>query len=219
MLIDKPSKMTSHDVVFKIKKNLQNKYPEQKIKVGHAGTLDPLANGLLVVLIGTETKNSDKYMAGDKEYVFNVLFGIKTKTGDIDPLEIKNKKLKIKNKIHKSKLKEIIESLKGKVELKVPAYSAIKVKGKKLYNLARSGKIKESDIPTRVFEIYSIKLLDLYENTAKIKINCSKGTYIRSIGEEIGKRMGIDSCIFNLRRTKSGTFNIKNAIKLEEFIW
>jgi tRNA pseudouridine55 synthase len=221
LLIDKPAYMTSHDVVFLIKKKLENDL-KQKIKVGHAGTLDPLATGLLVVLVGKETKNSNLYMSQVKEYETEILFGIKTETGDIDfenyKLQNPNYKQNFKFQVSNFKLAKILNSLKGKQKLKVPAYSAIKIKGKKLYELARKGKLEEKNLPEKEFEVFDIKLLDINKNIAKIRVNCSKGTYIRSIGEEIGKRLEIDSVIFNLRRTKSGKFNIKNAINLEEFL-
>lgn len=221
LLIDKPSGLTSHDVVFIVRKELKKLTNGKKIKVGHAGTLDPLATGLLIILIGNATKQSENIMQGDKEYEFNLLLGIKTETGDIDFENFKtqnpNYEHLFKNQVSKSKLKNVLNSLKGELKLKVPSYSAVKIKGKKLYELARKNKINENELPIRTSTIYSIKLLDFIPPIAKIRINCSKGTYIRSIGVEIGKRLNINSVVFNIRRVKSGKFNIKNAIKLQNY--
>lgn len=208
--------MTSQDAVNIVKRNLG------VTKVGHAGTLDPLATGLLVVLVGDATKVSQYLLEEEKGYTAEVCLGLTTNTWDLEG-NITDKKDVDKNIITIDLIDKVLEEMKGDITLPVPMHSAIKVSGKKLYDLARDG--KEVDIPDRNYFIYELKRISDLEylkeegiTICKFLIDCkvSKGTYIRSLCKEIGLRMGYPSFMTALRRTSSGAMNVKNAVKLEE---
>lgn len=206
LIVDKPNGITSHDVVNKLRKVLGTK------KIGHTGTLDPIATGVLVLCIGDCTKASNYLISDNKTYDVKLKFGIKTDTGDITGKVLEEKNVKISN----DKIKETIKSFIGKQEQIPPIYSAIKVNGKKLYEYARKG--IEVEIPKRKIEIYSIviKEINLKENTLVLTVNCSKGTYIRTLCEDIGKKLDTVATMLELRRIKSGNFEIENSVKLED---
>ena len=208
ILINKPKGCTSHDVVNKIK-HLVNE------KVGHTGTLDPNATGLLPILIGQGTKLSYYLINHDKEYEVTLKLGIKTDTLDsegniIGEQNMNNRILNVDN------VKNTIQSFIGKQEQVPPIYSAIKVNGKKLYEYAR--KNIEVEVKPREIEIYSINLKEINKNEKMINfiVHCSKGTYIRSLCEDIAKKMGTIGYMKELNRTKVGIFNIEESIKIEE---
>lgn len=216
ILIDKAKGVTSFDVIRKLRRKLGIR------KMGHAGTLDPLASGLLLIGVGEGTKELKNLIGLDKEYEAEVLLGIATTTADmegeiIDMVE--NGKLK---KISKEETERVLDSLVGIVDLPVPVYSAIKRGGESLYKKARRG--EKVDPPIKKMEIKNIKLLSFGFGTAntefedkivlKIRLKVSSGTYIRSIAEEIGRRLGVPAVIKELRRTKVGDFDVKNAEKL-----
>lgn len=204
LLIDKPKGITSHDVVSIIRKKLGIK------KVGHTGTLDPIATGLMVVLTGKYTKLSN-YLTNDyKEYIATVKLGVKTDTLDITGKVLESKKCFIT----KEKLEEVLKSFEKEYEQTVPIFSAVKINGKKLYDYAREN--KEVDLPTRKVEVRKIKLLDFKEDEFSFQVLVSKGTYIRSLITDICTSLEVIGTMKDLRRVRQGIFDIKDSYKLEE---
>lgn len=196
---------TSHDVVAVVRKIFNMK------RVGHTGTLDPDAEGVLPICIGKATKLSDYIMSGKKSYRTVLKLGISTTTDDAsgEVLEVKEVEA------DKQKILETILSFKGEIEQIPPMYSAVKVNGKKLYELAREG--KEIERKTRKITIYDIKNIEFLEfDCVKMEIFCSKGTYIRSLCADIGKKIGCGGHMKELVRTSSGNFDIKDSIKLDD---
>jgi len=200
----KPPGMTSHDVVNFIRKILRIK------KIGHGGTLDPAAAGVLPLFIGKATKFIEFFEGNDKQYIAELTFGITTETGDVQGKIIERKDVLVKEE----HFKQILKTFEGKIQQIPPMYSAVHYQGKKLYELARQG-ISVSRSP-RIVEIYSIDLIDFRRKTALIKVSCSKGTYIRTLCEDIGAKLGCGAYLSCLIRTRSGPFSLKNAKTLEE---
>mgnify|MGYP005757531085 FL=1 len=217
ILINKEKEWTSHDVVAKVKKLLN-------VKVGHTGTLDPNATGVLPLLLGNATKISKYLINHDKEYIAELKLGVKTDTADGEGKILEEKPVDLEKKFIKDeKLKEnlqkVLDTFIGKSLQKPPMYSAIKVNGKKLYEYAREN--KEINIKPREIEIYDIKLLkiDLNENVITFKVKCSKGTYIRSLCENIAEKLDTCGYMKELQRTQVGEFKIEDSItisRLEE---
>lgn len=205
IVINKPKGYTSHDVVAKVKKILNVK------KVGHTGTLDPNATGVLPLLLNDGTKLSKYLIEHDKEYEVTLKLGIKTDTADSEGNIIEQKEVKVL-----SNIEQILKSFIGEQEQIPPIYSAIKVNGKKLYEYARSGQTVE--ISPRKIKIYDIELIDIdeRENEINFRVSCSKGTYIRSLCEEIANKLNTVGYMKELNRTKVGRFCIEEAITLEE---
>lgn len=205
LIIDKPSGITSHDVVAKVRKALKTK------KVGHTGTLDPLATGVLVVCVEKATKLVNYLTCDEKIYEVEMKLGIKTDTGDITGNiidEDTNYKVTIKE------ANEVIKSFVGKQKQIPPMYSAIKVNGQKLYELARNGiEIEREPRDIEIFDIYNIEINNEF---IKYTVHCSKGTYVRSLCEDIAQRLGTIGVMTKLRRIKSGQFEIENAIKIDD---
>lgn len=208
ILINKSKGHTSHDVVNKVKHILNE-------KVGHIGTLDPNATGLLPILVGRGTKLSQYLINHDKEYEVELKLGIKTDTADEEGKVIEEKEVE-SSILERENVQDILEGFIGKQKQVPPMYSAIKVKGKKLYEYAR--KNIEVTIEPRDIEIYKIVLLDINktEKIIKFSVKCSKGTYIRSLCEDIAKGLGTIGYMKELNRTKVGIFNIENSISVEE---
>lgn len=204
LVIDKPNGMTSHDVVAKARKILGTK------KIGHTGTLDPLATGVLVLCVDKATKLVESLTCDDKIYEVEMKFGIKTDTADITGNIIEEKDFKINEK----NLETVIQSLIGKQKQLPPMYSAIKVNGKKLYEYAREG--IEVERTARDIEIFEISKVLFDGEILKYTIHCSKGTYVRTVCEEIAEKLGAVGTMTNLRRIKSGKFSVSEACKLEE---
>ena len=207
IVINKPKEYTSHDVVAKVKKILNIK------KVGHTGTLDPNATGVLPLLLNTGTKLSKYLIEHDKEYEVTLELGIKTDTADIEGNVIK------KEEVNWKKINDIEETLNtflGEQTQIPPIYSAIKVNGKKLYEYARSG--QNINIEPRNIQIYEIELqkIDKQKNEINFRVHCSKGTYIRSLCDDIAQRLGTIGYMKELTRTKVGNFTINEAVKIEE---
>ena len=203
--IYKPIGMTSHDVVAVLRKITKIKH------IGHTGTLDPFAQGVLPVAIGKATRLIE-FLADDKEYLAEISFGKCTDTYDCDGVAT----FECCSKVATPELKKALESFKGEISQLPPIYSAIKVKGKKLYEYAREG--KEVKIEPRVVFIETIELQSFDEETqkAEVLIKCSKGTYIRSIAHDLGQLLGCGAHLSKLIRTQAGNFFVKNAIQLEE---
>ena len=202
----KPKGITSHDVVSKLRRVIKIK------QIGHTGTLDPFAQGVLPVCIGKATRLIE-YLSGDKEYLATVNFGKTTDTYDIDGQITSSSGIKIT----KEQVTHGLKSFNGEIMQMPPIYSAIKVGGKKLYDYARQG--KEVEILPRKVTIYKADLEDFDEKAqvAKIRVACSKGTYIRSIAHDLGQNLGCGAFLSDLIRTKAGEFEIEQAVRLEEF--
>jgi len=206
ILIDKPKEYTSHDVVAIVKKI-------SKEKVGHTGTLDPNATGVLPLLIGKATGISKYLINHDKTYIGTLKLGIKTDTADSEGKVIEEKEVpKLSEKI----VIEALNSMIGKQEQIPPMYSAIKVNGKKLYEYARQG--KEVELQPRIIEIYSTKLLKFNKNDAEIifEVSCSKGTYIRTVCENVAEKLNTVGYMKELRRIRVGKFDIKDSFNVED---
>ena len=208
ILINKEKGCTSHDVVNKIK-HIFNE------KVGHTGTLDPNATGLLPILIGKGTKISYYLINHDKEYKVTLRLGIKTDTADSEGNVVEEQDVN-KETLNREKIEKTLNSFIGKQEQVPPIYSAIKVNGKKLYEYAR--KNIEVEIKPREIEIYGIELNEVNEEEKIIRftVRCSKGTYIRSLCEDIAKRLGTVGYMKELNRTKVGIFRIEDSIKIRD---
>lgn len=204
ILINKPKGITSRDVVNEVCKILKTK------KVGHTGTLDPIASGVLVVCVGKATKLVDIITSANKEYVATVKLGLLTDTLDLDGEVLKKEKVTIR----KEELINVLNSFLGKYEQEVPIYSAVKVNGKKLYEYAREG--KKVNLPKRMVEIKKIELISLTDEEYKFKVLVSKGTYIRSLIYDINRKLNVIGVMSDLVRTKQGIFNIDDAYTLED---
>lgn len=208
IVINKPKNCTSHDIVYKVKKIVNE-------KVGHTGTLDPMATGVLPLLIGKGTLCSKYLINHDKIYEVKLKLGIKTTTADTEG-DIIEEKIVPKDIFRKEYIERILKTFLGKGQQTPPIYSAIKVNGKKLYDYARKG--QTVDIAPRSIEIYDIQLLKINEkeNIIEFKVKCSKGTYMRSLCEDIACKLGTIGHMCGLRRIQVGDFNIKDAITIEE---
>lgn len=205
IVINKPTGMTSHDVINRLRKKYQQK------KFGHTGTLDPQASGVLVVLAGRAAKLLQFLEDTDKEYIASLKFGQKTDTGDIWGTVLESKEIN-----SDFDFEQILDSLKGPLCLQVPAYSAKKVNGKKLVDLARNDReIPEIYQNIEIYDAKNLDSLDQEENTHKFKVSCSSGTYVRSICEEIGRRTNNLACMSELIRTKASGFDLKQAEDLD----
>ncbi|MBR3673382.1 MAG: tRNA pseudouridine(55) synthase TruB [Clostridia bacterium] len=208
VVINKEKGCTSHDVVYKVKKLFG-------VKVGHTGTLDPNATGVLPVLIGKGTELSQFLINHDKKYIATIQLGKKHDTADVEGNIIEEKDVEI-DELNADKINGVLKSMIGKQKQVPPMYSAIKVNGKKLYEYARSG--KTVDIPEREIEIYDLKLLDIDVMSKLIifEIYCSKGTYVRTVCEKIAEAIGTVGYMKELQRTMVGNFKIENAITVAE---
>ncbi len=207
ILINKEALMTSRDVVNQVAKKLKIK------KVGHAGTLDPIATGLLIIGVGHGTKIMELLTLDTKEYIATVKMGIQTDTLDITGNIVEESS---DFEVTKDKLIKVLETFKGKYFQTVPIYSAVKINGKKLYEYARN---KENiELPKRLVEIFKIELLDynMEQHEFKFKTLVSKGTYIRSLINDIGKSLKIPCTMKELVRTKSGKFKLEDSTKVDE---
>ncbi|MDR1170120.1 MAG: tRNA pseudouridine(55) synthase TruB [Prevotellaceae bacterium] len=209
--IDKPYTWTSTDVVRKIKILLRSKAGIKKIKVGHAGTLDPLATGLLIVCIGNATKNIENIQNGEKEYIADIYLGATTPSFDLET--------QIDNQypfehISGDLIKSVFPSFLGKQEQIPPLFSAKLIDGKRAYEYARTGRTPEMK-PASV-EIYNLELLNYSAPVARIKINCSKGTYVRSFARDLGVALQSGGYLSSLRRTASGDYNVINALTIKD---
>lgn len=207
LLIDKPGGISSFDVIRALRKKLGIR------KMGHAGTLDPLASGLLIIGVGEGTKKLKDFIGLDKTYEMEVLLGRQTVTGDMEGKVVNEANV---GNVVIDKINEVLKSLEGEIELDVPIYSALKIKGVPMYKLARQG--KEVEPKKRKMKIYSLKLLDHRQEgrfyVLKVELDCGSGTYARSVAEEIGRRLGYPATVYSLRRTRIGDFKIEDAKKI-----
>lgn len=213
VLVDKPYGWTSFDVVNKIRWNLKQKLGVKNIKVGHAGTLDPLATGLLILCIGKDTKKIDQYMPGLKTYTGTILLGKTTPSYD---LETEFNEEYETDHISTEMLEQACLKLTGLIEQKPPIFSAKQIDGKRAYDFARAG--KEIEMKSVQIEINEFKIDATRFPEIDFEITCSKGTYIRSIAYDFGKLLNSGGTLINLRRTKSGDFSIDHSLSPEEII-
>lgn len=206
IVVNKPKNHTSFDVIAILRKKLGQK------KIGHMGTLDPMATGVLPILLGSTAKFQIFTEENEKEYIAEIIFGLTTTTWDVFGEEIKRKQ----TKVSKEDLTEILPKFTGEIMQIPPMFSAIKKNGVKLCDLARKGKEIERD--ARKVEIKKLKILDFNteKQTAKLKILCSKGTYIRSLCHEIGLALGAGACMGELTRTLSNSFKLEESTELEK---
>ena len=213
LLIDKPLEWTSFQVVNKIRWALKRKFNIKKLKVGHAGTLDPLATGLLIICTGKMTKKISEFQDLDKTYIGTITLGATTPSFDLEtPI---NKRFPLKH-LNKEKIIEAKKNFIGTINQYPPIFSAIKKKGKRLYEFARIG--KEIEIQSRKVVIYNLEFSKINLPDLNFKLKCSKGTYIRSLANDFGKSIDSGGYLSSLRRTAVGSFKIKNSIQLQEFI-
>ncbi len=213
LLIDKPLTWTSFQVVNKLRWNIRHKFGLGKIKVGHAGTLDPLATGLLIICTGNFTKKIDEYQAQVKEYTGEITLGATTPSFDLEtevdetfPVDHITDDL-----IHKT-AKQFV----GDIAQIPPMFSAIKMAGVRMYDLARQGKTRE--ITSRNITIETFEITDINLPKVQFRIVCSKGTYIRSLAYDFGKALNSGGHLSQLRRTKIGDFNVNDALEVKDFI-
>ena len=212
LLINKPLKWTSFQVVNKIRWLIKTKFNIKKIKVGHAGTLDPLADGLLIICTGKMTKKIDQFQNLDKIYTGNFFLGATTPSYD---LETELDSVKPINNISEKLISKALKSFNGKITQTPPIFSAIKHKGKKLYEYARKGetvKIKEREVLIHEFIITKYQLPEL-----SFLVKCSKGTYIRSLANDFGEKLECGAYLSKLTRTAIGNHLLENSISIEGF--
>jgi tRNA pseudouridine55 synthase len=211
LLIDKPKGWTSHDVVAKVRNVLRtaspkSQVPSPKIKVGHTGTLDPLATGLLVLVVGSYTKRASEFSKLDKTYEVGMKLGATSTTGDAEgTIQVTSMQVPSNKKVE-----AVIKQFVGEIAQAPPAYSAIKVGGQRAYKLARAG--KEVQLEPRKVKIYEITDIEYAYPDIKFTAKVSSGTYIRSLVEDIGKKLGTGAYMTELNRTEVGLYKVKNAV-------
>ena len=212
-IIDKPLEWTSTDVVRKIKYALQHRLGYKKIKIGHAGTLDPLATGVLIVCIGKATKMVNDLQAEEKEYIADIELGATTPSYDLEhPID----KRYPTDHITREMIEQALRNLTGERLQAPPIYSATTVEGVRAYEFARAG--EEVELKKALINIYEMEILSLEMPRLQIRVRCSKGTYIRSLANEIGLALDSGAHLTGLRRTRSGGFTAENGWKLENFM-
>ena len=217
--IYKEKDWTSFDVVAKLRGILKIR------KIGHAGTLDPLAEGVLILLTEKDTKKQNEIMQLQKEYIAEIALGAYSETYDLEKIPA----FENTTSFDTQEILDVFPRFTGTINQKVPAYSAVKVKGKTLYKLARKGALKNTEIPTKTITIYNLELLDLYKKEItteagvknlqiiKLKVTCSSGTYIRSLANDLGEALGTKGVLASLIRSRVGDYKIENAKKVSEF--
>ena len=210
LLIDKPAGMTSFGVVARIRRILSRDLGK-KVKVGHCGTLDPFATGLMIIVTGKECKNAGRYSKLDKSYETTIILGKTSTTGDpegeLDTVSSKEPT--------STEVATVLDKFRGVITQKPPIFSAIKVDGKRAYKLAREG--KAVDIPDRQVTIHSLELIDYRYPELRLRAHVSSGTYIRSLAEDIGKELGVGGYCSELRRTSIGEWSLSAAQTLADF--
>lgn len=224
IVVDKPYRWTSFDAVKRLRGAIQRRLGVKKFKVGHAGTLDPLATGVLIICTGGATKKIDSLQAGVKEYVATIFLGATTPSYD---LEKEIDRTYPFAHITPGQVEDVLKNFKGKIMQVPPIYSAVKIDGKRAYKYARKG--TEVELKAKPLEISEIELLDFRELTdtasgepsgkeITIRVVCSKGTYIRALARDIGEALGSGAHLTALRRTRVGNLSEKNALQIDEAI-
>ncbi|MEM7085378.1 MAG: tRNA pseudouridine(55) synthase TruB [Bacteroidota bacterium] len=212
LLIDKPLGWTSFQVVNKVRWLIRKQFDLKKIKVGHAGTLDPLASGLLIICTGKFTKKIDQYQAQEKEYTGTITLGGTTPSYD---LETEIDQVFDISEISSELIRATTTQFTGEIEQQPPVFSALKKDGKRLYEFARSGETVE--IPTRTIQISAFEITHIDLPKVDFRVACSKGTYIRSLAHDFGKALNNGGHLSSLRRTKIGDFDVADAVSIENF--
>ncbi len=212
LLIDKPLNWTSFQVVNKIRWLIKQQFGIKKIKVGHAGTLDPLATGLLILCTGKFTKKIETYQAQVKEYTGTITLGATTPSFDLET-EVDHT-FDISN-LSENEILENTQHFLGEIQQQPPVFSALKKDGKRLYEYAREG--EKVEIPKRTVTISEFEITKIDLPNVKFRVVCSKGTYIRSLAHDFGKKLNNGAHLSELRRTKIGDFSVKNAVGVLEF--
>ena len=213
LLIDKPLKWTSFQVVNKLRWHIRKRFNIKKIKVGHAGTLDPLATGLLIICTGKQTKKITEYQALVKEYTGTFTLGATTSSYD---LETEIDQTFLTEHISEDLLHQTTKQFIGVIQQKPPIFSAVKKDGKRLYELARKGETTE--IKAREITVFDFEITKIDIPRVNFRVVCSKGTYIRSLAFDFGVALKSGAHLSALRRTKIGNYTVKNALKIEDFI-
>lgn len=218
-LVDKPSSWTSFDVVAKIRGAIRASYAQKGLKptkrqqkVGHAGTLDPFATGLLVILVGDDCSKAGDFLKLDKVYEATIKLGETSTTGDSEGVmsKVSEKKVELKD------VERVLERFVGEISQTPSAYSAIKIGGQRAYDLARQGKVVE--VPSRKVNVYDLSLVRYDYPLLKITTHVSSGTYIRTLAEDVGRELGVGGYCLELRRTRIGDMDIKNALTIEQVL-
>lgn len=204
LAVDKPEGWTSHDVVAKLRGVCREK------RIGHSGTLDPMATGVLVVFLGRATRAVELCENDEKEYVAGLRLGLVTNTQDTTGETVETKEVSVTEET----LRQTLRQFEGEISQIPPMYSAIKIGGRKLYELARKGQSVERK--PRDITIHALELLSFDGNEALIRVRCSKGTYVRTLCHDIGQTLGCGGCMSSLRRTRAGRFSLEDCVTLEE---
>ena len=206
LVVDKPIGLTSHDVVQIIRRGTGIR------RAGHTGTLDPRASGVLVILIGPAVRLSEYVSASDKRYQATIRLGTSTDTYDSEGAVTSTASTASIESITEEQFNEILQKFVGEIEQVPPPYSAVKVKGRKAYDMAREG--EEVDLAPRMIHVYSLDILEWSPPEAVIDVYCSSGTYVRSLANDLGKSLGTGAYLVGLRRSKSGRFTLRDAVPL-----
>jgi len=206
VIVDKPTDWTSQDVVSKLRGVFQTR------RIGHGGTLDPMATGVLPVFVGRATRGVEFFEHAEKTYETVLQLGITTDTEDTSGTVLEEKPVSVT----KEQLLAVLEQFRGEIQQIPPMYSALKVNGQKLYQLARKG--KEVERQPRTITIHQLDCLEFNENTAKLRVKCSKGTYIRTLCKDIGEALGCGGCMAALRRVAAGAYTIEEAVPLAALV-
>ena len=211
ILIDKPAGISSFGVVARVRRYLSQK-AGKKIKVGHTGTLDPFATGLLILLSGKATRLSNQFLKLDKWYEATLCLGKTSTTGDPEGAITE---VNVDKQPSYSDIEKILPDFLGNIKQTVPIFSAVKINGKRAYQLARQG--QKVEMPTREIKIYELEVLSYHFPRLVIRTHVSSGTYIRTLGEDLGQALGVGAYLTALRRTKVGNFDLNNTKKLTDF--
>lgn len=225
LLVDKPAGVSSFGVVARVRRKLSEeagyvdvkggdgvvRQKRKKVKVGHTGTLDPFATGLLILLVGKGTKRANEFLKLDKEYIATLKLGANSTTGDPEGEITEQEIREIPNK---EAVEKCVEKFVGENLQRVPAYSAVKINGQRAYKLAREG--KQVEMPVRKVKIYELEILEYEWPVLKIRCKVSSGTYIRALAEDIGRALGVGAYLTELRRTQVGEYRVEDAEKVEK---
>ncbi len=206
VIVDKPRDWTSQDVTARLRRVFNTR------RIGHGGTLDPMATGVLPVFVGRATRGVEFFEKSRKIYVSTLKLGISTDTEDITGTVLEKREVQISEQ----DFLDVLPKFRGKIQQIPPMYSAIKVNGQKLCDLARKG--KEVERQSREIEIFELECLEFSGDTAKIRVHCSKGTYIRTLCKDIGEALGCGACMAELRRIRAGEYDISEAVPLETLL-
>lgn len=211
LIIDKPAGITSHDVVYRVRRTLKTK------RVGHTGTLDPFATGVMVILVGQATRLAQFLDKDEKEYEALVRFGFETDTGDVTGLKSAESGMtadELAAKLAATDLEKVLALFRGEIDQVPPMYSAKKIDGQKLYELARKGETVERKAVK--VTINSLEMIESAADSLRMRVACSAGTYIRTLAEDIGREIGVGAHLTELRRTRAGRFDLTRSITLDD---